>query len=61
MGVPIFFKIDFSYELNGSAKGALFDFIGLKIYIGMKFLICGMFIFSLPKKSVNLHIKERKT
>ena len=26
----------------------------------MKFLICGMFIFSLPKKSVNLHIKKEK-
>jgi len=37
LGVPIFFKIDFSYELIGSAEGALFDFIGLKIHIGMKF------------------------
>gem|GEM_PF-1034580 len=26
----------------------------------VKFLICGMFIFLLPKKSVNLHIKKRK-
>ena len=26
----------------------------------VKFLICGMFIFLIPKKSVNLHIKEKK-